>query len=96
MLLRDYDAQKIKDEITQCVASHVFDSESDSYNKASDLLNELFIIAGGNFNKPDYESIMKVLKLIAARQLKKGKDTKVIAERFKEIAKKIESSAVYM
>ena len=95
MLLREHDAEVIKDEIIQCVASNVFESEPDSYNKASELLHELFIVSGGNFNKPDYESIMKVLKLIAARQLKKGKDTKIIAERFKEIAKKIESTAIY-
>ena len=95
MILRDYDAEQIKDEITQCVASNVFDSEPESYTKAKELLQELFIVSGGNFDRPDYDSIMKVLKLIAARQLKKGKDTKVIAERFKEIAKKIESVAVY-
>ncbi|MCX8123955.1 MAG: hypothetical protein N3F66_07290 [Spirochaetes bacterium] len=95
MLLREYDAEAIKDEIAQCVAQNVFESEKDSYKKAIELLHELFTIAGGNFNKPDYESILKVLKLIAARQLKKGKDTKKIAEKFKEIAKKIESVAVY-
>lgn len=77
------------------MATNVFDSEPESYTKAKELLQELFIVSGGNFNRPDYESIMKVLKLIAARQLKKGKDTKAIAERFKEIAKKIESVAVY-
>ncbi len=95
MLLREYDAQAIKNEIAQCVAHNIFESEPDSLTKATELLHELFIIAGGNFERPDYDSIMKVLKLIAARQLKKGKDTKIIAERFKEIAKKIESMAVY-
>jgi len=95
MLLREYYAEQIKDEIIQCVASNVFDSESESYPKAKELLHELFIVSGGDFDRPDYNSIMKVLKLIAARQLKKGKDTKVIAHRFKEIAKKIESVALY-
>lgn len=95
MLLREYDAEQIKDEIIQCVASNVFDSEADSYSKAKELLQDLFIVSGGNFDRPDYDSIMKVLKLVAARQLKKGKDTKLIAQRFKEIAKKIESVAVY-
>lgn len=95
MLLREHDAEQIKDEIIQCVAENIFDSEKDGYAKAKHLLNELFVVSGGNFDKPDYDSIMKVLKLIAARQLKKGKDTKVIAQHFKEIAKKIESSAVY-
>ena len=95
MLLRENDAEQIKDEIIQCIASNVFDSEQDSYIKAKQLLNELFIVSGGNFDRPDYDSIMKVLKLVAARQLKKGKDTKVIAQRFKDIAKKIEQVAVY-
>jgi len=95
MLLRENDAEQIKDEIIQCIAVNVFDSEQDSYIKAKQLLHELFIVSGGNFDRPDYDSIMKVLKLVAARQLKKGKDTKEIAQRFKEIAKKIEQVAVY-
>ncbi len=95
MLLREYDAQAIKDEIAQCIAQNIFENEPDGYTQALDLLHEVFIIAGGNFNKPDYDSIMKVLKLLAARQLKKGKDIKIIAERFKEIARKVEKLAVY-
>jgi len=95
MLLRENDAEQIKDEIIQCIAVNVFDSEQDSHAKAKQLLHELFIVSGGNFDRPDYDSIMKVLKLVAARQLKKGKDTKEIAQRFKDIAKKIEQVAVY-
>ncbi|TAL31098.1 MAG: hypothetical protein EPN93_18940 [Spirochaetes bacterium] len=80
-----------RDQILSCLADHV-NQELDPANRpaaAESLLRETIASTGGSFENPDAETLLRAMRLIAARELKTGKSAKTIAENFHRIAKMI-------
>jgi len=89
-----------REEVKECLADHSGMLSNTNREmrlvEAEEILRELFLINGDNYDKPGFEEIVKAMKIAAARELKTGKDTKTISANFLKIAKKIEKENVYV
>jgi hypothetical protein len=80
-----------RDQIIGCLAEHA-NHDLDPENRpaaAESLLRETIAATGGNFDNPDAETLLRAMRLIAAREIKTGKSAKTIAENFHRIANMI-------
>jgi hypothetical protein len=90
-------AIRYRDEILTCLAENSSAVMRDG-GAGADLrayLEDAFITVGARYDNPDYESLLKVMRLLAARELKAGKSAKTIAENFHRIAKMITQEPEY-
>ena len=85
--------ETIRDEILQCVKEYnvLLDPLARFSDDHETFLKNQFLLAQGNYGSPDFEILLRVMKQIAARELKKGKDTSTISKNFLKIAKKIKN-----
>ncbi len=83
----------ICDDIIDCLAEHGKLIEGDNRDQkmifAGEYFRDAMLSTGGFPDTPTEESIKNVLKLLAARELKTGKDTRIISENFIRIAKRL-------
>lgn len=81
----------IRNEILDCIKreSVLLAEETRDSRSAEEYLRETFTMAGGDFDRPDYPAMLGVLRILAARELKKGKDAALVSRNFLKIGKKI-------
>lgn len=86
---------RVRDEIIDCLVEYSNIVEGDSKRSkrrsAEEYLNDSFFISGGDYYNPDYETLLRVLKVLATKELKTGKDRKIISANFLRIAARIKS-----
>lgn len=86
---------KLREEVIECLIAHSNIIEGDSNKSkrksAEEYLSDSFFISGGDYKNPDYETLLRVLKVLAAKELKTGKERKIISENFLRIAGRITS-----
>jgi len=90
---------EIRDAILQCLIddSTVIGGDSDENKRksAEDHLAESFFIVGGDYYNPDYESMLKVLKVLATKEMKTGKDRSIISKNYMQLANEIKSAQTH-
>ncbi len=81
----------IRNEILDCVKREdvLLAEENRTGRSPEEFLRELFAMAGGDFDRPDYPAMLGVLRILAARELKRGKDAALVSRNFLKIGKKI-------
>jgi hypothetical protein len=86
---------EFRNEIIECLIDYSTVIEGDSpksrRKSAEEYLKDSFFISGGSYDKPDYETMLRVLKVLATKELKTGKDRKIISANFLRIAGRIRS-----
>ncbi len=79
------------DEILNCLVSHsnviAGEDTGQRMDSARAYLEEMFRLAGADYGKLNPAGIARVLKLLAAREMRKGGDTVSITEHIKHIAR---------
>ena len=86
---------EFRNEIIECITEYSTVIEGDSpksrRKSAESYLKDSFFISGGNYDKPDHETLLRVLKVLATKELKTGKDRRIISANFLRIAGRIKS-----
>jgi len=90
-------ALRFREEILYCLSenSSAFARDDGAGSDVQAYLEDAFITVGARYDAPDIESLLKVMRLLAARELKAGKSAKTIAENFHRIAKLITREPEY-
>ncbi len=89
----------IRDAILQCLIDNSIliggDSDDSKRKSAEEYLAESFFIVGGDYHNPDYETMLKVLKVLATKEMKTGKDRSIISKNYVMLANEIKSAQTH-
>lgn len=84
---------RFREEIIECLVTYSNIVEGDSNKSkrksAEEYLNDSFFISGGDYYNPNYDTLLRALKVLATKELKTGKERKIISENFLRIAGRI-------
>ena len=85
-----------REEIMDCLIEHLSDSPEDTPSgrkkHATRVLSQAFKECNADYSYPTYISLIEVMKKLAIREMKNKKNSKIIADNFMKIAKKIKAA----